>query len=97
MENNFTVVTSSGFEYVVDRDALDDMEIFEDLMTMEDPDALRPVKMRATNRVFRALLGEEQKKRLDEFLKEKEGKVRISSYQREIIELFRSMNASKKK
>ena len=98
MEDNiFTVTTSSGFEYRVDKDALDDMEVFEDLMTMEDPNATKPEKMRATNRAFRLLIGDEQKKKLDAYLKERDGRVRISAYQREIVELFRSMNDGKKK
>lgn len=96
-EKIFTVTTSSGFEYHVDKDALDDMEIFEDLMTMEDQNASKPEKMRATNRAFRKLIGDEQKTQLDSYLKQKDGRVRISAYQREIVELFRSLNEDKKK
>lgn len=93
----YTVTTSSGFEYTIDKDALDDMEIFDDLMTIEDPEASKPERMRATKRVFQKLLGEEQKERLNEFLKKRDGKIRISAYQKEIRELFARINDDKKK
>lgn len=98
MENNiFTATTSSGFEYKIDKDNLDDMEIFNDLMIMEDPETPQVKRIFATNRVFQTLLGDEQKKALDEFLKNKDGKVRISVYQKEITEIFHAMDENKKK
>ena len=92
-----TITTSSGFEYHIDRDNLDDMEIFEDLMTMEDPDTPQVKRTFATNRVFQRMLGDEQKQALEAFLKLKEGRVRISTYQREILEIFQGMDEAKKK
>ena len=97
MDNTYTITTSSGFTYEVDRDAFDDMEIFEDLIVMEDPDVPQAKRLFATNRVFRKMLGPEQTKKLDAFLKERDGKVRISAYQREIKDLFTSLDESKKK
>ena len=91
------ITTSIGFEYEIDRDILDDMELFEDLMTIEDPDAGKVERTRATNRIFQRLLGDEQKKRLDDFLKARDGRVRFSAYQREIFDVFASMSGDKKK
>ena len=96
-DTTYKITTSSGFEYVVDKDAMDDMELFEDLMTLEDPEAAKPERMRATNRIFHRLLGNEQKERLNAYLKERDGKVRISVYQREILELFAAIKDGKKK
>lgn len=93
----FTVTTSIGFEYHIDKDNLDDMEVFNDLMIMEDPETPQVKRTFATNRVFEKLLGEEQKKDLEKYLKEKEGRVRISTYQKEIVEIFRAMDEGKKK
>ena len=91
------VQTQSGFQYEIDKDAMDDMELFEDLVTMEDPEVIQAKRLAATNRVFNKLLGEAQKNKLNAFLKERDGKVRISAYQREIREIFEAMNDDKKK
>lgn len=91
-----TIKTSSGFEYTIDPEAMDDMEVFEDLMTMENPDCNDAVKIAATNRVFRHILGASQQKELNKFLKAKEGKVKISTYQREIKEVFQNLGELKK-
>ena len=93
----FTAKTSSGFEYKIDKDNLDDMEVFNDLMIMEDPETPQVKRIFATNKVFRTLLGEDQKKALDEYLIKRDGKVRISVYQQEMMEIFRAMDDSKKK
>ena len=96
-KNTYTITTSSGFSYEVDNDAFDDMEIFDDLMIMEDPEASQAKRLNATNRVFRKMIGAEQQKKLDAFLKERDGKIRISAYQQEIKELFSGLDNNKKK
>jgi len=96
-KNTYTITTSSGFTYEVDKDAFDDMEIFDDLMLMEDPDVPQAKRLFATNRVFRRMLGEKQRKALDEFLRARDGKIRISAYQKEIQELFTGLDEAKKK
>lgn len=88
--------TTSGFEYNIDPEAMDDMEVFEDIMTMENPDNNDAVKIAATNRVFRHILGTSQQKELNKFLKAKEGKVKISTYQREIKEVFQQLGELRK-
>ncbi len=97
MEDKFNITTSSGFEYEIAEDVLDDMEMFEDLIILEDPDEPQFRKVAATNRMFVKMLGPEQKTKLDRFLKERDGKVKISVYQKEIREIFQSMNKDKKK
>ena len=90
------ITTSSGFEYEIDPEAMDDMEVFEDMMAMENPDNNDAVKIAATNRVFRHILGSSQQKELNKFLKAREGKVKISTYQREIKEVFQGLGELKK-
>ncbi len=92
----YEITTSSGFTYQIEPDAMDDMEVFEDIMTMENPDNNDAVKISATNRVFRYILGDKQKKELDKYLKQKEGKVKISTYQKEIKEVFQKLGELRK-
>ena len=96
-ENKNTITTSCGFTYEIDNDVLDDMEIFDDLIMMDDPEVNQAQRMAASTRVFRRLIGEDQRKKLDAYLKEKDGKVRISAYQREVMEIFSKVNEDKKK
>ncbi|MBP5170334.1 MAG: hypothetical protein ILP14_14220 [Oscillospiraceae bacterium] len=91
-----TIKTSSGFEYEIDPEAMDDMDVFEDIMMMENPDNNDAVKIAATNRVFRHILGPTQQKALNKHLKALEGKVKISTYQREIKEVFQQLGELKK-
>lgn len=90
------VTSENGLEYTIDQDVLDDMELFEDLMTIEDPEATAVEKTRATNRVFDCLIGAEQKAKLDAFLKERDGRVRFSEYQKEIASVFSGLKTAKK-
>jgi len=96
-DKTLSITTSSGFTYQVDKDAFDDMDIFDDLIVMEDPDASKAQRLFATTKVFRRMIGDEQKQALDEFLRNRDGKIRISAYQKEIGELFSNLNESKKK
>lgn len=89
------ITTTSGFEYEIDPDALDDMEVFEDLMAMENAENNDAVRVAATNRVFRHILGVNQQKALNKHLKAQEGKVKISTYQREIKEVFQRLGELK--
>lgn len=98
MEKKTIAITStSGFTYEVDKDAFDDMEIFDDLLLMEDPEVSQAKRLHAMTRVFRRMIGEEQKTALDAFLKERDGKIKISEYNKEIRDLFAGLNEDKKK
>lgn len=92
----YKITTASGFEYEIDPEAMDDMEVFEDIMTMENPDENEAVKVAATNRVFRHVLGAPQQRKLNRYLKEKEGRVKISTYQNEIREVFQRLGELRK-
>ena len=92
-----SITTSTGFKCIPNREALDDMEIFEDLMTMDDPEATYHAKVRATERVFYALMGDKQLDALRKHLADMDGKVKITSYQREQNEIFAEAAKLKKK
>lgn len=92
-----TVTTSTGFKCVPNRDALDDIEVFDDLMIMDDPDATNHARVRATNRVFEVLMGDKQLKALKDHLIKLDGRVKITAYQREQNEIFAEAAKAKKK
>lgn len=92
-----TVTTESGFTCEIAYDALDDIAVFEDLVKMEDPEVPEPVRFLAQKHVLEMMLGQEQFKNLQQHLKEREGKVKTSSFFRELREIFRGFTESKKK
>ena len=77
-------VTSSGFRYKIDEEALDDWETLTLLKKVDDGDILAIID------VAPKFLGEKQYQNLQKFLKKKEGKVRTTSMIREIGEIFTS-------
>ena len=81
--------TSSGFEYELNEEALDDYELLEDLCEM---DAGNMSKMSS---VMNRLIGAEQKERLKEHLRTENGRVPMSKMMIEIEEIFK--NAKKEK
>ena len=96
-EREDIIITSTGFECIPDMGAMDDMELFEDIMRMNDPEATYHEKVNATERVFRALMGEKQLNALRKHLKAQDGKVKITAYRREQNEIFAKAAESKKK
>ena len=81
--------TSSGFEYELNEEALDDYELLEDLCEI---DAGNMAKMSsAMNR----LIGAEQKVRLKEHLRTENGRVPMSKMMSEIEEIFKNAKAGK--
>lgn len=77
-------VTSSGFRYKIDNEALDDWETLTLLKKVDDGDILAIIDAAPK------FLGEKQYQNLQKFLKKKEGKVRTTSMIREIGEIFTS-------
>lgn len=77
-------VTSSGFRYKIDDEALDDWETLTLLKKVDDGDILAIIDAAPK------FLGEKQYQNLQRFLKKKEGKVRTTSMIREIGEIFTS-------
>lgn len=84
MEKQDYKITSSGFRYKIDSDALDDWETLTLLKKVDDGDILAIID------VAPKFLGEKQFQNLQKFLKKKEGRVKTTSVIREIGEMFTS-------
>lgn len=81
---------SNGFELEIDENGLDDWEILEILCDLDEG------KFGKMPKVFSALIGEEQFVALKAYLKEKDGKVRISAMQNVLAEMFATLKEGKK-
>ena len=81
--------TSSGFEYELNEEALDDYELLEDLCERDAG------KMSNMSRVMNRLIGAEQKERLKEHLRTENGRVPMSKMMIEIEEIFKNAKAGK--
>lgn len=75
--------TSTGFEFDIEDERLDDMELV-DIMTEIDENPLLMPKL------CKMLLGEEQKKRLYDHLRSEDGRVPIEATTNAIQEIFNS-------
>lgn len=73
---------SNGFEYIIDDDAFNDMELVEDLAAAQGEDPLRLPK------VFNRLLGEKQKIALYDSLRDESGKVPVDAVTDALYEMF---------
>jgi len=81
---------SNGFELEVDKNGLDDWEILEILCDLDKG------KFGKMPEVFTGLMGEEQYNALKAYLKEKDGKVKISAMQEVLAEIFDTLKEGKK-
>lgn len=81
--------TTSGFEYELDEAALDDYELLEDLCELDEGDISKTIS------VLNRLLGKEQKDRLKEYLRSKNGRVPASKMMNEMGEIFNSVKEGK--
>lgn len=81
--------TTSGFEYELDEAALDDYELLEDLCELDEGDISKTIS------VLNRLLGKEQKDRLKEHLRSKNGRVPASKMMNEMGEIFNSVKEGK--
>jgi len=81
---------SNGFELEVDKNGLDDWEILEILCDLDDG------KFGKMPKVFDAVLGADQFAALKAYLKETEGKVKISTMQNLLGEIFDTLKEGKK-
>ena len=75
--------TSTGFEFDIEDERLDDMELV-DIMAEIDENPLLMAKL------CKMLLGDEQKKRLYDHLRNEEGRVPIEATTNAIQEIFNS-------
>lgn len=80
--------TKSGFAYEVSDETLDDYELFE-ILTEVDKNPLLVPKM------VKLLLGETQRQKLLDHLRDDKGKVSISAVGVEVMEIFESNNKAK--
>lgn len=77
--------TKSGFEFEVSKEALDDYELLEDLTDVSEGKEGKIVN------VISKMLGNEQKARLKEHLRDESGKVAASKMIQEIKEIFEAL------
>ena len=75
---------SNGFRYSIENDVFDDYEILELIADVED----NPTSI---TKLVTLILGEKQKNNLIKYLKNKEGKARLSTMERLMGELFQKL------
>ena len=85
------IETSTGFKLAIDIDFGDDMELFEELVEMEKGNAT------ALPGVVAKILGEKDKKRLYDHVRDEKGKVKITAVEKEIVEIFEALGEKEKK
>ena len=81
--------TSTGFEFELEDEVLDDYELLENLQKTDDGDT------RCIIKVVDSLLGEEQKKRLKDHVRSEKGRVSAKRLVDEVTEIFKSCNTGK--
>lgn len=82
--------TASGFEFTLDEQAMDDMNLIDALAGASENDPLQ------FSRVIRLLLGEEQRKRLYNTLKNEAGRVPVERVSEAVSEIFAAAGAAGK-
>jgi hypothetical protein len=80
--------TESGFEYAIDKNYLDNFELAEALVDMEENEL-------AAVKVVRYLLGEEQKKKLLEHIRNEKGIATITLISKELADIFEGIKELK--
>ena len=81
--------TSSGFEFKIKEEALDDIEFLEMLTESDDDDPLALIKL------IQKLLGEKQKARLYEHLRGEDGRVPATAVVAEVDDMFKQIKELK--
>ena len=79
--------TKSGFEFEIDENVFDDWELIEKFRAIEKGEDSLVVD------VIEQILGIEQKERLKEFIRDKNGKVSASGMEMELEEIFEACQA----
>lgn len=75
-------VTKTGFHFSLEDDAMDDMELVEELANMQENDLI------AITRVVTMVFGPDQKKALYDHLRTQEGRVKVSTVMDAIKDAF---------
>ncbi len=81
--------TTSGFEFKLEDDVLDDYELLEDLQKIDEGETGRVVDM------VEKLLGKEQKDALKNHVRSVTGRVSAKRLMEEVSEIFQSCNVGK--
>lgn len=81
--------TKSGFSYEIDEEILDDYEFLEILLKIDEGEVAFSIKM------VDMLLGEKQKNRLKEHVRNEDGRVSASKLIVEAFEIFESIKKGK--
>ena len=84
------VITKSGFECLVDKKQMDDMELVDKIA---EADAGNPL---AVSAVTEKVLGKEQKAKLYNHLRNEDGRVPIEKVGEEIVEIITSLGSEGK-
>ena len=74
--------TSTGFEFEIDEQKLDDMEFLDALAEVDDNSLALP-------KIIKTILGYDQKKKLYDHLRSDEGRVPIKAVAKEIAEIMK--------
>lgn len=82
-------ITSTGFEFELEEDVLDDYELLEILTKVDEGNYGLVTKM------VDILLGEEQKELLKNHIRAKSGRVSAKKMMEEVSEIFQSSNSLK--
>ena len=85
-----TGTTSSGFNWQIEEDALDDMELLDALAEIDAG------KLEAASAACLHLLGKPQRTALYDHLRDENGRVRISAVSTELGEILLAMKDGKK-
>lgn len=85
------VTTQSGFACQVDEEALDDMELLEELAELD-----KPVGVLHAPKALDRLIGKEQKAALYEHLRTASGRVKTSDVVTELFAIIKELNEGKK-
>ena len=85
-----TGTTSSGFNWQIEEDALDDMELLDALSEIDGG------KLDAVSAACLHLLGKEQRAALYDHRRDEKGRVRISAVSTELGEILAGMKDGKK-
>lgn len=82
--------TAKGFDFAVQEDVLDDMELLEGLISLDKGE------MGLLTQTLEALLGKEQKKALYEFLRGENGRVKATDVMSAVAEIFAALSEHNK-
>lgn len=85
----FTGKTSTGFEFKLEDEALDDYELLETLQEIDEGDFLKTTKM------VTMLLGPDQRDSLKDHIRGKNGRVSVEKMMSEVMEIFEAKSKSK--